>query len=147
GPTTNKNSLETTVVADDGQIMVLGGQMKDEYTDGENKVPLLGDVPMMGNLFKSTSRERRKSVMLVFLRPVVIRDAQAATSLTMDRYEAIRAQQQASQPAQSSVMSINQSPVLPALPGSVPAVMPTTPPTTPQNAQPTPQPAPAPKAP
>ncbi|OGA99086.1 MAG: type II secretion system protein GspD [Burkholderiales bacterium RIFCSPHIGHO2_12_FULL_69_20] len=143
GPTTNKNSLETTVVADDGQIMVLGGQMKDEYTDGENKVPLLGDVPMMGNLFKSSSRERRKSVMLVFLRPVVIRDAQTATSLTMDRYEAIRAQQQASQPAPSSVMSINQGPVLPALPGSVPAVMPSTPPSTPPSAQPTP----APKAP
>jgi general secretion pathway protein D len=139
GPTTNKNSLETTVVADDGQIMVLGGQMKEEYTDGENKVPLLGDVPMMGNLFKSTSRERRKSVMLVFLRPVVIRDAQAATSLTMDRYEAIRAQQQAGQPAPSSVTSINQAPVLPALPGSVPAVMP--------NVMPNAQPTPAPKAP
>ncbi len=116
GPTTNKNSLETTVVADDGQIMVLGGQMKEGYTDGENKVPVLGDIPMMGNLFKSQSRERTKSILLVFLRPVVIRDAQAAGSLAMDRYEAIRAQQQANQPQQKSVMTINDSPVLPALP-------------------------------
>jgi len=122
GPTTNKNSLETTVVADDGQIMVLGGQMKEGYTGGENKVPLLGDIPMMGNLFKSQSRERTKSVLLVFLRPVVIRDAQAANALTLDRYEAIRAQQQAAQPAPSAVMPINEAPILPALPGSAPAV-------------------------
>ena len=116
GPTTNKNSVETTIVADDGQIMVLGGQMKEEYTDGENKVPVLGDVPALGNLFKSSSRERRKSVMLVFLRPVVIRDAAAASSLSLDRYEAIRAQQLAEQPTQKSLMPINDSPVLPALP-------------------------------
>jgi general secretion pathway protein D len=125
GPTTNKNSLETTVVADDGQIMVLGGQMKEGYTDGENKVPMLGDIPMMGNLFKSSSRERTKSILLVFLRPVVIRDAKAANSLTMDRYEAIRAEQQAAQPAKSSVMSINDAPVLPPLPAArAPAVAP-----------------------
>ena len=116
GPTTNKNSLETTVVADDGQIMVLGGQMKEGYTDGENKVPVLGDIPMMGNLFKSQSRERTKSILLVFLRPVVIRDAQAAGSLALDRYEAIRAQQLAHQPQQKSLMPINESPVLPVLP-------------------------------
>ncbi len=116
GPTTNKNSLETTVVADDGQIMVLGGQMKEGYTDGENKVPVLGDIPMMGNLFKSQSRERTKSVLLVFLRPMVIRDAQAASSLALDRYEAIRAQQQASQPKPNAIMTITDAPVLPALP-------------------------------
>jgi general secretion pathway protein D len=116
GPTTNKNSLETTIVADDGQIMVLGGQMKEEYTDGENKVPMLGDVPMVGNLFKNSSRERKKSILLVFLRPVVIRDAQAASSLALDRYEAIRAQQTAGQPLQKALMPINESPVLPALP-------------------------------
>ncbi len=116
GPTTNKNSLETTVVADDGQIMVLGGQMKEEYTDGENKVPVLGDVPGLGNLFKNSSRERRKSVLLVFLRPVVIRDAQASGSLALDRYEAIRAQQQVYQPQHKPAMPITDSPVLPELP-------------------------------
>ena len=116
GPTTNKNSLETTVVADDGQIMVLGGQMKEEYTDGENKVPMLGDMPMVGNLFKNSSRERKKSILLVFLRPVVIRDAQAASGLALDRYEAIRAQQSADQPLQKMLMPINESPVLPTLP-------------------------------
>jgi general secretion pathway protein D len=116
GPTTNKNSVETTIVADDGQIMVLGGQMREIYTDGENKVPMLGDVPVMGNLFKNSSRTRSKSIMLVFLRPVVIRDAQAASSLSLDRYEAIRAQQQAQQPTPKALLPINESPMLPAAP-------------------------------
>ena len=116
GPTTNKNSVETTIVADDGQIMVLGGQMREVYTDGENKVPMLGDVPVMGNLFKNSSRTRSKSIMLVFLRPVVIRDAQAASTLSLDRYEAIRAQQQAQQPTPKALLPINESPMLPATP-------------------------------
>ena len=115
GPTTNKSSVETTIVADDGQIMVLGGQMKDQYDGGQDKVPLLGDLPGIGNLFRSESRRRSKSVLLVFLRPVVLRDAQAAQSLTLDRYEAIRAEQQGAQPALSQVMPINAGPVLPPL--------------------------------
>ena len=116
GPTTNKNSIETTIVADDGQIMVLGGQMKDQYDGGQDKVPFLGDLPGVGGLFRSESRSRNKSVLLVFLRPVVLRDAQSASSVTLDRYDAIRAEQMVAQPAPSRVMDINQAPVLPALP-------------------------------
>ena len=127
GPTTNKNSLETTVVADDGQIMVLGGQLKEQYDGGQDKVPLLGDLPIVGSLFRSESRKRTKTVLLVFLRPVVLRDAQAANSLTLDRYEAIRAEQQAAQPEPSRVMTVNDGPLLPAppprAPGTVPAVV------------------------
>ena len=116
GPTTNKNSLETTVVADDGQIMVLGGQLQEKYSGNQSKVPLLGDLPFVGNLFKSQDRSRNKTILLVFLRPVVMRDAQASQSITIDRYEAIRAEQQANQPEPSRVLPINDSPVLPALP-------------------------------
>ena len=126
GPTTNKNSLETTVVADDGQIMVLGGQLKEQYDGGQDKVPLLGDLPIVGSLFRSESRKRTKTVLLVFLRPVVLRDAQAANSLTLDRYEAIRAEQQAAQPEPSRVMTVNDGPLLPPpprAPGTVPAVV------------------------
>ena len=126
GPTTNKNSLETTVVVDDGQIMVLGGQMKDSYVDGESRVPVLSDIPMMGNLFRSENRRRTKTVLLVFLRPVVMRDAQAANAITIDRYEAIRARQQETQPAPSRVLKITDSPQLPPLPGTVPAIDPAT---------------------
>ena len=116
GPTTNKNSLETTVVADDGQIMVLGGQLQESYTGNQSKVPLLGDLPVVGNLFKSQDRTRSKKILLVFLRPVVMRDAQSSSAITLDRYEAIRAEQQAAQPERSRVLPINESPMLPALP-------------------------------
>ena len=116
GPTTNKNSLETTVVADDGQIMVLGGQLQESYSGNQSKVPLLGDLPVVGYLFKSQDRTRSKKILLVFLRPVVMRDAQSSNAITLDRYEAIRAEQQSAQPEQSRVLPINESPMLPALP-------------------------------
>ena len=124
GPTTDKSSIETTVVVDDGQIMVLGGLLKDEFSGGASKVPLLGDLPLIGGLFRSDNRTRTKSNLMVFLRPVVIRSQQAATDLTLDRYESIRALQQGNQPEQSRVMRINDAPVVPALkpaPGTVPA--------------------------
>ena len=124
GPTTNKNSLETTVVADDGQIMVLGGQLKEQYDGGVDKVPVLGDLPVLGGLFRSESRKRSKSILLVFLRPVVLRDAQASRSLTLDRYEAIRAEQQAAQPEPSRVLPINDAPMLPAPPPPAPGTVP-----------------------
>jgi general secretion pathway protein D len=114
GPTTNKSSVETTVVADDGQIMVLGGQLKDQFDGGTTKVPLLGDLPGVGGLFRSDNRSRQKTVLLVFLRPVVLRDGQASSTLSLDRYESIRALQQDAQPERSRVMPINESPVLPS---------------------------------
>jgi general secretion pathway protein D len=79
-------------------------------------VPLLGDLPLIGGLFRSESRTRKRSNLMVFLRPVVLRDADSATRLSLDRYELIRAQQQAAQPRPSVVLPINESPVLPAQP-------------------------------
>lgn len=117
GPTTDKSAIETTVVVDDGQIMVLGGLLKDEFGDGEDRVPGLASLPLVGNLFKSGSRKRVKTNLLVFLRPVVMRTQADATALTLDRYEAIRARQQTSQPTPSATLgNINDAPVLPALP-------------------------------
>jgi general secretion pathway protein D len=115
GPTTDKSSIETTVVVDDGQIMVLGGLLKDEFSGGANKVPLLGDLPLVGGLFRSDNRNRTKTNLMVFLRPVVMRDQREADSLTMDRYEAIRALQKDSQPSRGAVTSINDAPVLPPM--------------------------------
>jgi len=115
GPTTDKSAIETTVAVDDGQIMVLGGLLKDEYTDGEDKVPLLGDIPLVGNLFKNTSRKRVKSNLLVFLRPVVVRSQDGADQLTLDRYESIRALQQNSQPKGKTLLPDTGAPVLPSL--------------------------------
>jgi general secretion pathway protein D len=112
GPTTSKSSIETTVVVDDGQVLVLGGLMKDEYGGGESKVPLLGDLPVLGNLFKSQQRNRTKSNLMVFLRPVVMRNQDAANALTLDRYEFMRQRQINSTPQASAVMGINEVPVM-----------------------------------
>ena len=116
GPTTEKSAIETSVVVDDGQIMVLGGLLKDEYTDAEDRVPGLASVPLLGHLFKAEKRKRIKTNLLVFLRPVVMRTQEDANALTLDRYEAIRARQQDSQPVPSSTLgNINDAPVLPSL--------------------------------
>ena len=115
GPTTDKSSIETTVVVDDGQIMVLGGLLKDEFSGGANKVPVLGDLPVVGGLFRSDSRNRTKTNLMVFLRPVVMRDQREADNLTMDRYESIRALQKDGQPSRGVVTSISDAPVLPPM--------------------------------
>jgi general secretion pathway protein D len=132
GPSTTKRSIENTVVVDDGAILVLGGLIEDRFVTTRSKVPLLGDLPLIGGLFRSESRERRRTNLMVFLRPVVVRDADSASRLSLDRYDQIRAQQQRAQPAPSFVMPINESPVLPALPtspggGSAPATPPPAP--------------------
>jgi general secretion pathway protein D len=115
GPSTTKRSIEGTVTVDDGQILVLGGLIEDNYTTTQSKVPLLGDIPFLGALFRSESRDRKRTNLMVFLRPIVMRDAESANRLSMDRYEQIRGQQKDSQPAPSIVMPINEAPVLPPL--------------------------------
>jgi general secretion pathway protein D len=87
---TNKRSLEQTVLVDNGQIIVLGGLIQDDQQASVDKVPLLGDIPWLGALFKYESRNRKRTNLMVFLRPVVLKDEKAAASLTADRYEYIR---------------------------------------------------------
>ena len=112
GPTTSKSSIETTVVVDDGEVLVLGGLMKDEYGDGQSKVPLLGDIPYLGNLFKSQERSRKKTSLMVFLRPIVMRNQDSANALTLDRYDYMRQRQMESQPKESVLLPINDAPLL-----------------------------------
>ncbi|MEO8120434.1 MAG: type II secretion system secretin GspD, partial [Rhodoferax sp.] len=130
GPTTNKRTIESTVLVDDGNIVVLGGLLQDTYTGNQDKVPGLGDVPFFGNLFKSEARGRKKTNLMVFLRPVVVRDAQATDRLSVDRYDLMRAGLKDAQPLPSSVLNINESPQLPALPLVQPVLPPATPPGT-----------------
>ena len=87
---TNKRSLESTVLVDDGQIVVLGGLIQDDQQASLDKVPFLGDIPIIGSLFKYETRNRKRTNLMVFLRPVVLKDDKAAASLTADRYEYIR---------------------------------------------------------
>ncbi len=87
---TNKRLLESTVLVDNGQIVVLGGLIQDDQQATIDKVPLLGDIPWLGALFKYESRNRKRTNLMIFLRPVVLKDERAAASLTADRYEYIR---------------------------------------------------------
>ncbi|GAB1391369.1 MAG: type II secretion system protein GspD [Rubrivivax sp.] len=113
GPSTTKRSIEGTVTVDDGQILVLGGLIEDTYTTTQSKVPLLGDIPLLGAVFRSENRQRKRTNLMVFLRPIVMRDAQAQQRLSEDRYEQIRAYQMGNQPRPSLVLPIERAPVLP----------------------------------
>jgi general secretion pathway protein D len=116
GPTTNKRTIESNVLVEDGAIVVLGGLLQDDYAGNQEKVPGLGDVPFFGNLFKSESRSRRKTNLMVFLRPVVVRDAASAERLSLDRYEMMRSGQKDAQPTPSSTVPVNEGPVMPEAP-------------------------------
>jgi general secretion pathway protein D len=113
GLITNKRTIESTVLVDDGGIVVLGGLLQDEYSANQDKVPGLGDIPFFGNLFKSETRGRKKTNLMVFLRPVVLRDSRATNNFSLDRYELMRSSQKDAQPNPSSVVRINDAPVMP----------------------------------
>ena len=116
GLITNKRSIESNVLVDDGSIVVLGGLLQDTYSGNNDRVPGLADIPFFGALFRSESRSRNKTNLMVFLRPVVIRDASGSDALSLSRYDQMRGVQQGAQPLPSSVMPINEAPALPAVP-------------------------------
>ncbi|MDO8413982.1 MAG: type II secretion system secretin GspD [Gallionellaceae bacterium] len=97
GIVTNKRSLESTVLVDEGQIVVLGGLIQDSVTSGEDRVPILGSIPLLGGLFRHETRRRTKTNLMVFIRPYIMRTASATQGMTQDRYEYLRGEQQQSQ--------------------------------------------------
>ena len=116
GITTNIRVIENNVIADDGQIIVIGGLIEDTESDGEEKVRGLGDIPILGNLFKSKTRSRNKTNLMIFLRPVIIRSKEASGNIAMDRYDFMRGAGQAAQPDTGSVLLRDLgAPVLPPL--------------------------------
>lgn len=120
GITLNNRVIENNVIADDGQIVVLGGLIEDTEGDGVDRVPGLGSIPVLGNLFKSQSRTRKKTNLMVFLRPVVIRNKEQSTSLATDRYDYMRSQQQAILPPDSALVKDLGQPILPQLQNGAP---------------------------
>jgi general secretion pathway protein D len=115
GLITNKRSIETNVLVNDGSIVVLGGLLQDDTSTSQEKVPGLGDIPLFGNLFKSEARSRKKTNLMVFLRPVVVRDGAATEALSLGRYEQMRLDQQGFQPAATGPLPVNGSAVLPSV--------------------------------
>lgn len=90
---TNKRSIKTTVLVDDREIIVLGGLIEDDVRENEQKVPLIGDIPIIGNFFKNTRSDFTKTNLMVFLRPTIVRDRKVSRDLTKRRYESIRDKQ------------------------------------------------------
>jgi general secretion pathway protein D len=101
------------VLVDDGQIVVIGGLIQDTVKDGIEKVPVLGDIPILGPLFQFKTRSRTKTNLMVFLRPTLLRDAPSADPLTAGRYDYIRGEQSNAKPAPSAVLPSVPSPILP----------------------------------
>jgi general secretion pathway protein D len=87
---TSKRSIKTTVLADDGQTIVLGGLIKDDNIKTVSKVPLLGDIPLIGYLFRATSDKKTKQNLLVFLQPTLLRDGGSAAEMSRRQYDSIR---------------------------------------------------------
>ena len=115
GLITNKRTIESNVLVDDGGIVVLGGLLQDQYSGAKDRVPGLADIPLLGNLFKSEQRSRNKLNLMVFLRPVVVRDAAGSAALAGARYDQMRSLQQNQQPVANDVIPINQANVLPEI--------------------------------
>jgi general secretion pathway protein D len=116
GLITTVRAIESNVLADDGQIIVLGGLISDDEGHNEEKVRGLGDIPIIGNLFKYQTRSRVKRNLMVFLRPVVVRSKEQNNSISMDRYELMRATGANSQPDDGSILLRNLgAPMLPPL--------------------------------
>ncbi len=84
---TTKRSIESMVLVNDGAILALGGLVEDSYSGGEEKVPVLGDLPFAGSLFRYDTRKRSKTNLVVFLRPVILRDRDSYAALTDSRYD------------------------------------------------------------
>ena len=111
---TNKRSIENTVLVDDGQIVVIGGLISDDTKNNDSKVPLLGDIPFIGNFFKYQTRNRDKTNLMVFLRPYVLRDGKSANALTGDRYDYIRNEQGVHLKDAESLLPPTGGPLLPS---------------------------------
>lgn len=115
GPTFTKRSIQSTVLADNGEIIVLGGLMQDNYQVSNTKVPLLGDIPWIGQLFRSEGKTRQKTNLMVFLRPVIINDRETAQAVTSNRYDYIQGVTGAYK-SDNNVIRDKDDPIVPPMP-------------------------------
>jgi general secretion pathway protein D len=130
---TNKRSIKTTVLIEDGGIIVLGGLMSDTVTESEDRVPGLGAIPIIGNLFKSRSGSRQKKNLVVFIRPRIMRDADATESTSEAKYNEVRRSQQNITNGHITLLPGEKQPVIPAIPSGI--ALPPAPPSSQTNEQ------------
>jgi len=112
GPTTNKRSIRTNVLVEDGQILVLGGLIDSDLSETVQKVPGLGDMPLVGNLFRYRNTSRAKRNLMIFLHPVILRDSTTGTMRTNDKYAYIRQQQLAARQRGVGLLPDVETPLL-----------------------------------
>jgi general secretion pathway protein D len=117
---TNQRIIETKVIVDDGEILVLGGLLEDVLRESDQRVPVLGRIPILGNLFRSRKTDKVKTNLLVFIRPTILRDASQTALETNSKYNYIRNIQQGNQGSGISLMPRTDRPVLPPLDESPP---------------------------
>jgi general secretion pathway protein D len=113
---TNKRSIKTTILIEDGGIIVLGGLMQDTVTESEDRVPVLGAIPLLGNLFKSRSGSRQKSNLLVFLRPKILRDQPATEAVSDAKYNEIREEERSLHKGKITLLPGEKQPAIPPIP-------------------------------
>jgi general secretion pathway protein D len=116
---TNKRSIKTTVLIEDGGIIVLGGLMSDTVTESEDRVPGLGAIPIIGNLFKSRSGARMKKDLVVFIRPRIMRDAEATESTSEAAYDKMRRSEQTLNGGHITLLPGEKQPAVPAIPSGI----------------------------
>lgn len=109
----NKREIKTTVIVDDGGTIVLGGLIDEDVQESVSKVPLLGDIPFLGHLFKTTSTSKRKRNLMVFLRPTIVRDGATMNAISHGKYNYMRAQQLQRQAQGIPLMPNTEGPVMP----------------------------------
>jgi general secretion pathway protein D len=126
GVTTNKRAVASTVLVDDGQIVVIGGLIQDTLSNGDDKVPVLGDMPILGSLFRYRSRSHSKTNLMIFLRPTLVRDSQRADAFTGERYDYVLGEQGRSKPRNDAVLPDMENPLLPPLTGPASVTKPAT---------------------
>jgi general secretion pathway protein D len=126
GIITNKRALESTVIVDDSQIIVLGGLIQDSLTDNANKVPVVGDVPVFGSLFRYDTRQHTKTNLMVFLKPTIVRGAAAGAAFTQDRYDYLMGEQRQANPDERPFWKDPSPPSLPPT-GTMPGARPVAP--------------------
>ncbi len=112
---TNKRSIKTTVIVEDGSMVVLGGLIDEDLQQTKQKVPLLGDLPIVGGLFRSQSTQKVKRNLMIFLHPIIIRTSATQKSISRKKYSAMRIKQLEQKAEGVGLMSAEEMPVLPDL--------------------------------
>jgi general secretion pathway protein D len=130
GIITDKRSIESSVAVEDGQIVVLGGLIQDQLTDNNSSVPLIGELPLIGALFRYNNRQRTKTNLMIFIKPSVVRGPTGASNVTQDRYDYLIGEQNKLNPPPRIYWNDLSYPQLPppgAIQGAAPLVQPIAP--------------------